>query len=80
MESWRSTALYNGSQYADRFAGLFTKVAGQYGAALVPFLLAGVADGPDPTRWFQSDRIHPKEEAQPRMLDNVWPALVKLLK
>ena len=28
---------------------------------------------------FQPDRIHPLEEAQPRMLDNVWPELRKLL-
>jgi acyl-CoA thioesterase-1 len=41
-------------------------------AALVPFLLAGVADGPDADALFQPDRIHPKAEAHPRMLDNVW--------
>jgi acyl-CoA thioesterase-1 len=44
-----------------------------------PFLLAGVGDGPDPTQMFQADRIHPKEEAHPIMLANVWPALRKLL-
>ena len=69
-----------GSDYANRFSGLFTKVARQHKAALVPFLLAGVADGPDPTKLFQGDRIHPREEAQPQMLDNVWPELKKLLK
>ncbi len=69
-----------GSDYAKRFSGLFEKVAKQHQAGLVPFLLAGIADAPDALRWFQSDRIHPKEEAQPRMLDNVWPELKKLLK
>jgi acyl-CoA thioesterase-1 len=69
-----------GSEYADRFAGLFPKVARQHKAAFVPFLLKGVADGPEPTRLFQPDRIHPKAEAQPIMLDNVWPELRKLLK
>ena len=47
--------------------------------ALVPFLLKGVADGPDAATLFQADRIHPTAAAQPRMLDNVWPALRKLL-
>ncbi len=69
-----------GSDYAKRFAGLFVEVAKRQQAALVPFLLAGIGDGPDPTALFQADRIHPKEEAQPRMLDNVWPELRKLLK
>lgn len=69
-----------GGEYARRFAGLFDKVAEQRKAAVVPFFLRGVADGPEPTALFQADRIHPKEEAQPRMLDNVWPELRKLLK
>jgi acyl-CoA thioesterase-1 len=68
-----------GTEYADKFAGLFEKVAKQHNAAAVPFLLKGVADGPEPLRWFQADRIHPKEEAHPKMLENVWPALKKLL-
>jgi acyl-CoA thioesterase I len=68
-----------GADYANRFAGLAQKVAKAKGAAAVPFLLKGVADDPDPTRWFQADRIHPKEEAHPRILENVWPELKKLL-
>ena len=68
-----------GRDYAERFATLFATVAKAHKAALVPFLLAGVGDGPDPTQMFQADRIHPKEEAHPIMLANVWPALRKLL-
>jgi acyl-CoA thioesterase I len=68
-----------GTDYANRFAALYEKVARTHQAALVPFLLEGVATGADPTRLFQADRIHPREEAQPRMLDNVWPELRKLL-
>jgi acyl-CoA thioesterase I len=68
-----------GADYARRFAGLFTHVARTRKAAVVPFLLKGVADGSDPTRLFQSDRIHPTAEAQPIMLGNVWPELRKLL-
>lgn len=69
-----------GRDYADRFAAMFATVAKGHKAALVPFLLAGVGDGPDPTKMFQADRIHPKAEAHPIMLANVWPALRKLLK
>jgi acyl-CoA thioesterase-1 len=69
-----------GTKYAADFAALFTSVAKAEGAALVPFFLAGVADGPDADKLFQSDRIHPNAQAQARMLDNVWPALKPLLK
>jgi len=68
-----------GADYAARFAGLFEQVAKSRQAALVPFLLRGVADAPDPLHWFQADRIHPNERAQRRMLENVWPELSKLL-
>ena len=69
-----------GADYSQRLAGLFTAVARETKAALVPFLLKGVADGDEPTRLFQADRIHPTAEAHPRMLANVWPELKKLLK
>ena len=68
-----------GADYAKRFATLFEQVAKAQQAALVPFLLKGVADAADPLQWFQADRIHPNEAAQRRMLDNVWPELRKLL-
>ena len=69
-----------GRQYGDEFLALFAQVAKSEGTALVPFFLAGVADGPDPVALFQPDRIHPKAEAQPRLLDNVWPVLRPLLR
>ena len=69
-----------GADYSKRFAALYEKVAKSNNAALVPFLLKGVADASDPTGLFQADRIHPREEAQPLLLDNVWPELKKLLK
>ncbi|WP_246312318.1 arylesterase [Pseudaquabacterium terrae] len=64
-----------GARYTQDFAALFESVARAEGAALVPFLLAGVTDGPQPERLFQPDRIHPTAEAHPRMLANVWPVL-----
>jgi acyl-CoA thioesterase I len=69
-----------GRQYGQDFFALFGTVARAQGAALVPFLLAGVADGPDADTMFQPDRIHPKAEAHPRMLDNVWPVLLPMVK
>lgn len=68
-----------GAKYAQDFRDLFTGVARTEKAALVPFLLKGVADGPEPLKLFQADRIHPNESAHPLMLANVWPALRKLL-
>jgi acyl-CoA thioesterase-1 len=68
-----------GGDYANRFAGIYQKVAKSQGAALVPFMLRGIADDADPTRLFQADRIHPREEAQPLILDNIWPELKKLI-
>lgn len=69
-----------GRDYAQQFAAMFVTVAQENQAALVPFLLQGIADGPDPLALFQSDRIHPRAEAHPRILDNVWPTLRKLLR
>ena len=67
-----------GKDYGERFAALFASVAKTRRAALVPFFLKGVADDGS-TRLFQADRIHPKEEAHPLMLANVWPELKKIL-
>jgi acyl-CoA thioesterase I len=69
-----------GTDYTRRFAAVFAKVAKQYKTALVPFLLEGVADAPDARALFQADGIHPRAEAQTRMLDNVWPEMKKILK
>ena len=68
-----------GGQYTRDFRDLFQQVASAEKAALVPFLLKGVADLPDPTLLFQDDRIHPNEAAQPTIADNVWPVLKPLL-
>ena len=62
-----------GRKYGDDFAALFAKMANSEGAALVPSLLKGVADVADSDAMFQPDRIHPKAEAHPAMLGNVWP-------
>ena len=68
-----------GADYANQFAATFANVAKANKAALVPFLLKGVADGPDALKMFQNDRIHPLEAAHPIILNTVWPTLKKLL-
>lgn len=65
-----------GPAYTARFAAVFPAVARAQKVALVPFLLSGVVAHPD---WFQSDNIHPTAQAQPTMLDTVWPHLQPLL-
>jgi acyl-CoA thioesterase I len=65
-----------GREYAERFADTFATLAREFKVPLVPFLLDGFAESLD---LFQADRIHPTAEAQPRMLDNVWPVLRPLL-
>ena len=66
-----------GPDYSKRFAAMYQGLARERNVKLVPFLFAGLEDT---ERFFQPDRIHPNQRAQPVMLDNVWPALRALLK
>jgi acyl-CoA thioesterase-1 len=68
-----------GPDYAQQFAAGFTAVAKEQKTALVPFFLKDVADAPNAAELFQSDRIHPIAAAHPILLNNVWPALKRLL-
>lgn len=65
-----------GPAYTNGFAGVYGELARERGVALLPFLLEGVALEP---RLMQPDGLHPRVEAQPRLLENVWAALVPLL-
>ena len=65
-----------GPRYTRAFRELYTEVATATGAALVPFLLEGVATDES---LMQRDGIHPNAKAQPVLLDNVWPVLEPLL-
>ena len=66
-----------GPDYAGKFAQLFPAAAKQNKIALVPFFMKDIADKP---AMFQADRMHPNEQAQSNLLDNVWPYLKPLLK
>lgn len=65
-----------GTDYTRRFAGMYPKLSEELNVSLVPFLLENLVHQP---AMFQADRIHPAAEAQPIMLDNVWPHLKPLL-
>lgn len=65
-----------GPAYTKAFHAIYQDLADKYNVARVPFLLDGVG-GID--EMMQSDGIHPRAEAQPKMLDNVWPHLKPLL-
>ncbi|WP_240470580.1 arylesterase [Halomonas halocynthiae] len=65
-----------GDAYRSAFTRTYNALADEYDLTLVPFLLEGVALEPE---LMQSDGIHPTAEAQPRLLETVWPALELLL-
>ncbi len=65
-----------GPEYTRAFEGLFQELHSELAVALVPFFLDGVALDPV---LMQDDGIHPTVAAQPRLLENVWPALAPLL-
>lgn len=65
-----------GREYAERFSAIYKRLSQDTKIPLVPFLLEGVATQP---QLFQADRIHPVAEAQPIMLNNIWPQLKSLL-
>jgi len=66
-----------GPQYTEQFSRVYAQIAHDEHLALVPFVLDGVALTPT---LMQDDGIHPNGAGQPRLLENVWPALAPLLK
>lgn len=65
-----------GQRYTQLFADIFPALSDSYNTALVPFFLDGIYDQ---KHMMQDDGIHPTAEAQPVLLDNVWPVLAPLL-
>lgn len=65
-----------GPQYRDGLRAIYAQLAKDDHAGLVPFLLQGIALHPE---LMQEDGLHPTAAAQPEVLDNVWPALAKML-
>ena len=65
-----------GPAYTNAFHAIYEVLADQHRTSRVPFLLDGIGavEG-----MMQADGIHPRSEAQPLMLENVWPHLKPLL-
>ena len=67
----------NYGPYAAEFDAAFRDTAALKKSAYFDFLLAPIALD---RRYFQSDGLHPVADAQPLILDAVWPHLQPLLK
>jgi len=65
-----------GPDYTAQFGRVYAEVAHDQKLTIVPFLLDGIALSPD---LMQADGIHPNQSGQPKLLDNVWPALKPML-
>ncbi len=65
-----------GIEYAQQFRDLYFELAKRNNIPPPPFLLEGIADK---LELFQADRLHPKVEAQPAILENVFPVIRKAL-
>lgn len=65
-----------GQVYNDKFREIYESLSQTYNISLSHFILDQIATNP---ALMQADGIHPVEQAQMRMLDNIWPALLTLL-
>ncbi len=65
-----------GARYTQAFAASYADLAARSRVALVPFMFARFANRRE---LMQADGLHPTREAQPLILDTVWPILRPLL-
>jgi acyl-CoA thioesterase-1 len=66
-----------GPDYTEQFRLVYSEVARDKKLPLVPFLLNDIALSPN---LMQADGVHPNELGQPKLLANVWPSLLPLLR
>ena len=66
-----------GQKYTQSFEQVFAELAVDYDIPYVPFILDGIALKTD---YMQKDGLHPTEEAQNIILENVWPVLDQTLR
>ncbi len=66
-----------GPRYTKQFRETYAILAEKNNAALIPFLLEGIATQ---RNLMQQDGIHPTADAQPLILKNVLPVLTPLMK
>jgi len=66
-----------GPDFTEQFRKAYSDLAREEKLPLVPFLLSGIALFPN---LIQADGIHPNAAGQPKLSENVWPALKPLLR
>jgi len=65
-----------GPVYIERFEAIFPRLSEKYDIELLPFFLEDIFDKPG---MLMEDGIHPTAEAQPLILEKLWPELTPLL-
>ena len=65
-----------GPEYNQQFAALYRRLSDRYEVPLVPQMLDQVADYRD---LLQDDGMHPRAEAQPQIMMNIWKGLQPML-
>ncbi len=66
-----------GPYYTNQFKAIYEELATSHDLPLIPFLLKNIGGV---ETLIQKDGLHPNAQAQPLILDNVWPYLEPLLK
>lgn len=66
-----------GPYYTNQFKAIYEELATSHDLPLIPFLLKNIGGV---ETLIQQDGLHPNAQAQPLILDNVWPYLEPLLK
>ena len=69
-----------GPQYTGQFSAIFPRLAERNKAALIPFLLAGVAGVEGADGLMQADGIHPTAAGHERVAEVVWSTLAPTLR
>ena len=65
-----------GPDYAEALRVMYTSLAEEHDATLLPFLLEPIAAQRNA---FQADNLHPTAASQPQLLEHVWPQLEPML-
>ena len=65
-----------GKRYTDAFYKIYPDLAKEFKVRYVPFILEDIALV---NQLMQADGLHPNAQAQPMIVDTVWPHLTKLL-
>ncbi|WP_019217162.1 arylesterase, partial [Legionella tunisiensis] len=65
-----------GPIYLKKFKLVYSDLAKQYNIPLIPMFLEGVAGNP---AFMQKDGLHPNQQAQSKIMANVWATLAPML-